>query len=69
MNLLPYAVTLLAIVGTVANAFQKRWCFGIWLCTNAFWVVFNIIHASYAQAILYTFNFAMAIIGLVRWKK
>lgn len=69
IKIIPYIVTLAAVVGTAANSFGKRWCFWIWLCTNAFWVIFNLINHSYAQALLYAFNFAMAIVGLVKWKK
>ena len=69
MNYISYIFTFAAIIGTVANSLQKRWCFYIWLCTNAFWVVFNILNGSYAQAILYLFNFIMAIVGLTKWKK
>lgn len=69
MNILPYFVTAASIVGTIANSFQKRWCFYVWLCTNAFWCVYNAANGSYAQATLYAFNFAMAILGLVKWKR
>lgn len=69
MNYISYFVTLCSIVGTIANSLQKRWCFWVWLCTNAFWVAFNIISGSYAQALLYTFNFAMAVLGLCKWKQ
>jgi len=69
MNNIAYIVTLASIIGTVANSFQKRWCFCIWLCTNAFWCIYNIINKQYAQALLYLFNFIMAIIGLVKWNK
>lgn len=69
MNYIAYAVTAASIVGTVANSFQKRWCFWVWGCTNTFWCVFNILSGSYAQAILYAFNFAMAVVGLVKWRQ
>lgn len=69
MNIIPYFVTAASIVGTVANSFQKRWCFYVWLCTNAFWCVFNAVNRSYAQAALYVFNFVMAILGLVKWRR
>lgn len=69
MTVLPYIVTAASIVGTVANSLQKRWCFYVWICTNTFWCVFNVINGSYAQALLYAFNFAMAILGLVKWKQ
>lgn len=69
MNYIAYAVTAASIVGTIANSFQKRWCFWVWGCTNTFWCVFNIISGSYAQAVLYAFNFVMAVIGLIKWKE
>ena len=69
MQYIDYAVTALSIVGTIANSFQKRWCFWVWGFTNTFWCVFNIVNGSYAQAILYAFNFAMAIVGLIKWRK
>ncbi len=69
MQYIAYAVTALSIIGTIANGLQKRWCFWVWGFTNAFWCVFNITNGSYAQAILYAFNFAMAIVGIVKWRK
>lgn len=69
MNIFPYIVTAASIIGTVANSLQKRWCFYIWLLTNAFWCAFNAAGGSYAQSLLYAFNFAMAILGLIKWKR
>lgn len=69
MERIAYIITALSLIGTVANSLQKRWCFYIWICTNAFWVVYNAIIGSYSQMILYLFNFAMAIIGVWKWKK
>lgn len=63
-----YIITAASIIGTAANSFQKRWCFIIWICTNTFWIIYNIIYKSYAQALLYSFNLIMAIIGLIKWK-
>lgn len=62
-----YLMTAATIVGTVANSFQKRWCFVIWACTNTFWTVYNVLYHQYAQAILYLFNFVMALVGLYKW--
>lgn len=69
MTYIAYIVTVASIIGTVANSFQKRWCFLVWTFTNTFWCVFNIVNNSYAQAILYAFNLIMAIIGLWKWKQ
>lgn len=69
MLILSYAVTAISIIGTIANSFQKRWCFYVWIITNSFWVVFNTINKQHSQAILYLFNLAMAIVGLRKWRK
>lgn len=69
MNFIPYIITAASIVGTVANSLQKRWCFYVWLCTNSFWCIYNVVNRSYAQALLYAFNFAMAILGLIKWRR
>ena len=69
MHFIPYIITAASIVGTVANSLQKRWCFYVWLCTNSFWCIYNVVNRSYAQALLYAFNFAMAILGLIKWRR
>lgn len=69
MVYIAYTVTLASIVGTVANSFGKRWCFWVWMCTNAFWCVYNTVISQYAQTLLYAFNFVLAIVGLVKWKR
>ena len=69
MKYIAYFVTAASIAGTVANSFKKRWCFWIWLCTNAFWCIYNAICKQYAQSLLYLFNFAMAIVGIIKWRE
>lgn len=69
MQYVAYLVTAASIVGTVANSYKKRWCFCIWLCTNAFWCVYNAVSGQTAQSLLYLFNFIMAIVGLVQWRR
>ena len=69
MQYIAYFVTAASIIGTVANSLKKRWCFWVWICTNAFWVGYNLRTGSYAQALLYVFNFVMAVVGLVQWRR
>ena len=69
MQYIAYFVTAASIVGTVANSYKKRWCFYVWLCTNAFWCIYNAVSGQTAQALLYVFNFIMAIVGLIQWRK
>lgn len=68
IKVITYIVMAASMVGTIANSCKKRWCFYIWLCTNAFWCIYNLINHQYAQSLLYLFNFIMAITGLVKWK-
>ena len=64
-----YFIAAASAVGTIANSFQKKWCFYVWGVTNAFWIIHNFRSKQYAQALLYTFNFATCIIGLLKWEK
>jgi len=62
-------VTVLSIIGTVANVYKKRWCFVIWLFTNGFWCVYDIMIGAYSQAILFAIYFVLAVHGLIKWRK
>lgn len=69
IEVMTYAITALAIIGTAANALQKRWCFIVWSVTNTFWMIYNACNGQYAQALLYAFNLAMAAVGLIKWRR
>ena len=47
--------------GPMRTAFGKRWCFAVWLFTNAFWCVHNAAIGEWSQA--------LAIVGLIKWRK
>lgn len=68
IKVITYIVMAASMVGTIANSCKKRWCFYIWLCTNAFWFVYNFSIGQTAQGLLYTFHFSMAILGVYQWK-
>lgn len=69
MRYIPYIMTAFSVAGTIANSFQKKWCFWLWMCTNIFWCGYNVLNTQYAQALLYVFNFVMCIVGLIKWQK
>ena len=69
MRYIPYIITAFSIAGTIANSFQKKWCFWLWICTNIFWCGYNILNNQYAQSLLYAFNFVMCIVGLCQWRQ
>lgn len=69
IEIISYIITAASIIGTIANAYQKRWCFIVWLFTNSFWLVYDIIIGAYSQAILYAVYVVLAVIGLKKWTK
>lgn len=69
MNIISYVITAITLIGTLGNSFQKIWCFYIWIPTNLFWVVYNIVIGQYQQAIIYTVNCITSIIGLIKWSE
>lgn len=69
MLIISYIVTAITLIGTIANAFKKRWSFIIWICTNVFWMIYNFYIHQPQQAIIYMTNIITSIIGLIYWKK
>ncbi|MGB9886881.1 MAG: hypothetical protein ACPLRW_07790 [Moorellales bacterium] len=63
-----WAVTAASIVGTVANIYKQRWCFAIWLGTNATWCVYDFYLRAYAQSFLFLVYTCLAVWGLVKWR-
>ena len=62
-------ITIASLIGTTANIYKKRWCFIIWLFTNAFWCGYDLCKGLYSQSILFFVYFILAIVGLVKWRK
>lgn len=68
MIVISYFVTVASIIGTIANSFQKKWCFYVWIATNVFWVAYNLSLGSYSQVFLYVVNTITSIIGIIKWR-
>ena len=64
-----YLITIASIIGTVANIYKKKWCFILWLFTNALWCAVDAYKGLYSQAILFAVYFVLAVWGLVKWRK
>lgn len=64
---LMWGVTLASIIGTVANILMYPWCFGIWLCTNTTWMLYNLNKRLYAQAWLFGVYVVLAVWGIYQW--
>jgi len=68
MENLMWLVTIASIIGTIANIYKRRWCFGVWAVTNAIWVGYDIWKGILPQAALMAVYFCLAIWGLFQWK-
>ena len=69
MEKLIWLNTFVAIAGTYLNAKQNRIGFIIWMITNAFFVAYNLMIGSYAQATLFFVYFGLALYGWINWGK
>lgn len=66
---LTWLITIASLIGTVANIYKKSWCFLIWLCTNTLWMIVDIRHGLYAQAVLFFVYILLSIWGLIQWRR
>ncbi|MBW1779366.1 MAG: nicotinamide mononucleotide transporter [Deltaproteobacteria bacterium] len=64
-----WCVTVAAIVGTIANAKQKIWCFPIWITTNLAFTGYSVYKVAYPQAALFLVYAGLAIYGWVTWSR
>lgn len=62
-----WAVTGLAIVGTVLNVLKCPWCFVVWILTNALWGATNWRRGQYPQAVLFAVYLGLSVWGLAAW--
>lgn len=69
MEYIAWLATIVAMIGVMLNAQGKVLCFYLWIGSNGFFVVANMLSDQYAQAALFAFNLAMAIYGIRCWKR
>ena len=62
-----WIITILSLVGTIANVYQKRWCFAVWAPANLIWCVYDYRIGAYAQSALMFIYFLLAIFGWFKW--
>ena len=63
-----WIITVLSLIATVANIHKKRWCFIIWIFTNATWAVYDFKIGAKEQAVLFAVYFCLAIWGVLKWR-
>lgn len=64
-----WLLTIASLVGVVANIYRRRWCFLVWMVTNASWAAVDAIHGIWSQAALMAIYFGLAVWGWVRWRE
>lgn len=63
-----WAATIAALAGTVLNCKKIRFCFVLWLITNAMWFAWDVSHGLVSRAVLDTVQFILAGWGLYEWR-
>ena len=63
-----WLVTSASLAATVANIHRKRWCFFVWVVTNALWAAYDVHKIAYPQAALQTIYCGLAMWGIYRWR-
>jgi len=64
-----FGLTILSIIGVVANIHHKRWCFAVWMFTNAAWAVVDFAYGIYSQSLLQMVYFGLAVWGYWKWRQ
>jgi hypothetical protein len=64
-----WAITILSLIGVIANIYKKKWCFMIWVFTNGFWCIWDFKHGLYSQSALFLVYFCLSIWGLIKWSR
>jgi len=68
--LINWILTILVLIGTLANAKQKIWGFYIWIFTNMSYVLVDVwCYNNHARAFLFLVQTAMCILGIIEWRK
>lgn len=62
-----WLITVIAIIGAVANARKKRCGFALWIISNGYLCVYDLWLGLYPQALLYAAFLLISIHGLAHW--
>lgn len=57
--------SLLAVYGAVLNVLKKESCFWVWTICNIFWLIYDIVTAQTARAILDFMNLVTSTWGII----
>ena len=67
--MIPWLISLAALIGVVLNVRKQVACFYVWSVTNAYWAWLDLEHGLHAQAALQAVYFALSIWGIYSWSR
>jgi nicotinamide riboside transporter PnuC len=67
--ILSWAMSAIALAGTLINAERNKYGFVFWLISNLYMTVRFFVIGEYAQSVLFFIYFLLAIRGIVSWTK
>ena len=68
-DLVGWIVTAVCLGGTVLNVKKVRWCFHLWALGNIAWLAIDIGNGLYSRAFLDLVQLALAIWGMLEWRR
>lgn len=68
-TILSWAMSAVALAGTLMNAERNKWGFYFWIVSNLYMVVRFAVIGEYAQMVLFFIYFILAIRGIFSWTK
>ena len=69
LEILGWTATVISITGVVLNNYRSKWCFGLWLVSNALCFVIHYRKRMVALTVRDLVFLGLAIHGLVMWSK
>lgn len=68
-SIFTWTATIIALAGTVLNCKKIKYCFYLWLVTNAMWFAWDLYSGLPSRAMLDAVQFALAAWGIYEWSK
>jgi len=64
-----WLIAILALTGTTANIYKKRWCFICWIISNTSFAYIDFTNNIPAQGWLFVIYTVLAIFGWLKWRR
>ncbi|HIJ67461.1 MAG TPA: hypothetical protein HPP87_04590 [Planctomycetes bacterium] len=64
-----WLIVAIAVVGAGFNVLGRWQGFALWIVSNGYWLAYNWRAGEYAQAIIFAVFLAIAIYGLICWRR